>query len=209
MTLALTFGNIECYFKVDSSGGLTPANQVYETENPYEKLSVQAKICCAQNWKQVQKEYNYAIKIIGSLLNWTPPQEESEVGTAFTFWIESGMHEKVTQLNLSKQHIKRLPPQIKLFKNLETLDLSDNLLLSLSPDLEQLPLKEIDISGNIWMQSRLADCNWLKKKKHCKLKAFRINLDYLPEGFNPDTIECEQDLSFDNHYPSIREESFQ
>ncbi len=205
MTLTFTFGKIECYFKIDSSGGLTQCNKAPQSENPYESLSEPAKKCCLQNWEQMQKEYNHAIKIIGNVLNWNPPQNEVEIGTAFTFWIESEMKEKLVQLNLSNRKIKRLPPQIKLFKSLEVLDISDNLLLSLTPELEHLPLKEIDISGNVWMQSRLADCDWLKEKKECTVIAKRINLEHLPKGFSLDRIKCEIDLSLDVHHRSICE----
>ncbi len=207
MTLTLTFGRLECYFKVDSSGGLTQCNKDPQKGNPYENLSEPAKKCCLQNWEQIQKEYNHSIKIFGQLLNWIPPQNECEIGTAFTLWIESVMNEKLVQLNLSNRKIKQLPPQIKLFRNLEVLDISDNLLLSLSPELEQLPLKEIDISGNVWMQSRLADCDWLKEKKECVVIANRMNLEHLPKGFSPFRVKCEIDFSLDAHPTSIREDN--
>lgn len=205
MTLTLTFGNIECYFKLDSTGGLTQSNKILHSVNPYECLSEPAKKNCDQYWEQMQKEYNHAIKIIGTLLNWNFPQEENKIPSEFTHWIRSGAGDKVFHLNLSNRNIKRLPPQIQLFKNLESLDISNNHFLTLPFGLCHLPLKKIDISGNIWMQSRLADCEWLKEKKECKLRAFRINLEHLPKGFSANRIECEIDLNLnDYHYTSIR-----
>lgn len=195
MTLSLKFGNLDCHFKVDSCGGLTHINKIPESSDPFENLSELAKKCCLGNWEIIQHQYNQAIKAMGNILNWIPPQNEGEISTAFTLWVASGSYKDITQLNLSNRNIKRLPPQMQLFKNLEVLDVSDNQLLSLPPVLEQLPLKKFDISGNICLQIRLKDYEWLQRKTECIVLAYRIRLGHLPKGFSPVQIKCEIDFS--------------
>ena len=195
MTLSFTFGNLDCHFAVDSCGGLIHINKIPQASDTVDNLSELAKKCCLGNWEIFQQEYNHSIKEIGKELNWIPPQNEREISTAFTSWIESGRYKLITQLNLSNRQIKRLPPQMQLFKNLEMLDISNNQLLSLPPVLEQLPLKKFDISGNSCLQLRLKDYEWLQRKKECLVIAYRIHLLHLPKGFSPVQIKCEIDFS--------------
>ncbi len=66
-----------------------------------------------------------------------------------------GVCEGITELNLSGFDIKVLPPQIKLFKNLQKLNLSGNDLKFLPIELKCLPLIEINVQGNNWLQPNL------------------------------------------------------
>lgn len=79
-----------------------------------------------------------ACQIIGKKLGWTPEGEGFTCQIKFTTWLKEQKVEKWESLDLSGLKLKTIPPQIGLFTGLKLLDLRENSLTSLPPEIENL-----------------------------------------------------------------------
>lgn len=190
-------------FKVDAIGGLTRIAGDIDKENliPHKSYSVTDLTSeieidpLVKKLRLVLTNFNDAIKKIGTRLNWQTDKDGLALFDEFTLHLTTIGAEHWESLDLSNLDLKTLPPQIGLMQNLEKLNLKDNDLHLLPPELQRLPLKELNISGNKRLQSRIPA--WIGSKE-IKLIAYRIGLCYLPDGLEPDHIECETDFSLLN-----------
>lgn len=92
-----------------------------------------------------------AISLLGILLSYhSLPAQENPEEIEYTHLSEAlNQPEKVYILNLRKQKLKEIPPEIFLLKNLRTLNLSKNKITSVPKEIGQLTnLVEFDLSSN-------------------------------------------------------------
>ncbi len=169
----LSYGTFVCNYIGDEGGGLAEishGNIIYRTLSD---LSIRA---CFLALKEVENEFNLSCCSIGKRLGWTPQEEKEEIGVPFTNWIQMNPIRHLTVLDLSNLNIKLLPPQIapELFPSVENLNLKNNQLRVLPNALQFFPLKELNISGNAALQTRLP--TWLSKINGLRLIANEINL---------------------------------
>lgn len=100
-----------------------------------------------KNWAFIYIEYENALQAICKA---TGGNAEQLVQGIFSLDCE-----RITTLDLSGCGIKILPPQIKLFKQLSELNLRGNDFDSLPSELEDLPLKKIDLTGNLRLMATM------------------------------------------------------
>ena len=93
--------------------------------------------------------YKAAILIIAKKWRLELEGDAMAVSEQFTRAIIASDHNKTSELSLSGFGLSNVPAQIALYRNLKTLDLGDNQLRVLFPELVQLTeLEVLDVSGN-------------------------------------------------------------
>ncbi|MGZ3732183.1 MAG: hypothetical protein ACXU9U_00360 [Parachlamydiaceae bacterium] len=142
---------------------------------------------------EIYKNYHFAIRAIGTRLNWQFDGPEENLVESFRLWLAQSEKVKDKELDLSGLELKEIPPQICLFENLEKLNLSTNNLRVLPPILQKLPLKELNISENKRLQPNIP--SWIGCKPDLKCVAYGIELRHLPEGITPEQMVCEKNWS--------------
>ncbi len=107
--------------------------------------------------------------------------------------------EKVTEIDLSNKGLQNvLHCSLFLpFKNLRKLYLNGNDLTWLSEELKDLPLKELNITGNRRLVVNLQD--WLGEIEGLKLLAIDLELKWLPRGMHSSQVECLDKEDLENY----------
>lgn len=153
-------------------------------------LSEDDRVYIHNNLLFIHAEYTKALleiaKAVSAVLNQNIGERQA---SAEIMILPVEVCERVKELNLTSCGITVLPPQIQLFKNLQKLNLSGNNLKSLPHELKYLPLIEINVHGNNWLQPNLP--KWidrvasvilpngsiLEKKTTNNLHLFQLNGD--------------------------------
>ncbi len=118
-------------------------------------LSEEVRVYIHNNLLFIHDEYAKALDKIANAVIAVLNKNSGERQALTDNNLSIGMCEGITELNLSGCGIKVLPPQIKLFKNLQKINLSGNDLKFLPHELRYLPLIEINVQGNNWLQPNL------------------------------------------------------
>jgi Leucine-rich repeat (LRR) protein len=192
--LTISFAGAEAHFIVNEIGGLIPvAPTATGGAEPASALFALA----ADSIDEVTRAYFDGLAAIAQAIDWqgSSPLSAQKEATTLTDWLKRKPEAlaAITEMKLAHCNLSAIPPQIQFFYALEKLDLSDNnSLRMLPPELQFLQLKELDISGNISMQSNIPD--WLGSMEGMILIAYRMGLCMLPPGFTPERVKTERNL---------------
>ncbi|MBA3239403.1 MAG: hypothetical protein H0T62_13820 [Parachlamydiaceae bacterium] len=162
-----SFNGVDSFYSVNRICGLTRVVSMVAEKSLQplvfysEFLNEEYCACIRNNLLFIHEEYTKALfKItdaVRAVLNKNTGERQASANSHLTSEDCKG----ITELNLSYCGIQVLPPQIELFKNLQKLDLRGNDLKSLPHELKSLPLIEINIQGNNWLQPNLPE--WIEQ----------------------------------------------
>jgi hypothetical protein len=162
------FNEVDCFYSVNRIYGLKRVISIAEenlqpilANSVTDFLNKDFRVQILNNLRIIHDEFettlNQICKAVSIILNQNSGERQASTGINFPI-DKCG---EIEELNLSNCGINILPPQIEIFKTLKILNLSGNNLKFLPHELKDLPLTEINLQGNTWLQPNLPD--WINQ----------------------------------------------